>query len=178
MKRIWLAGVIGATAMLSACGGGNQESAPSETPTASDTAPMPVEATQGAGDTATPAAAPSTATATPAPAASNSTPPAMAAAAAATPPDAFKQCQVCHSTTPGKNGIGPSLAGIYGTKAGEVPGYDFSDAMKNSGLTWNAATLDKYLASPQAVVPGTKMSFGGIKDADKRKAVIDYLKSL
>ena len=83
-----------------------------------------------------------------------------------------------HSAQPGKNGIGPSLAGIYGTRAGEVPGYDFSDAMKNSGLTWNAPTLDKYLTSPQKVVPGTKMSFGGLKDADKRKAVIAYLKSL
>ena len=101
-----------------------------------------------------------------------------AAAAAATPPDTFKQCAICHSAEQGKNGIGPSLAGGYGTKAGEVPGFDCSDAMKNSGLTWNEATLDKFLASPRDVVPGTKMSFGGLKDADKRKAVIAYLKSL
>lgn len=185
MKRIWLAAALGTSALLSACGGGNRETAPSETPSATDTAVLPVEASPGATDTASPSATPSAtpteaaAASTPAPAASKSAAPATAAAvAAATPPEAFKQCQVCHSATPGKNGIGPSLAGIYGTKAGEVPGYDFSDAMKNSGLTWNAATLDKYLTSPRDVVPGTKMSFGGLKDADKRKAVIDYLKSL
>jgi cytochrome c2 len=177
MKRIWLGGVVAMAALLAACGGGNQEPAPGESPSAEDTAALPVEATPS--DTASPSATPSEAAATPnpAPSASNSAAPAMAAAAA-TPPDAFKQCQVCHSTAPGKNGIGPSLAGIYGTRAGEVPGFDFSDAMKNSGLTWNAATLDKYLANPRDVVPGTKMSFGGLKDADKRQAVIDYLKSL
>jgi cytochrome c2 len=178
MKRIWLAGAIGATALLAACGGGDQEATPGETSATDTAAPLPVEATPSATESAAPGATPTTAAA-PAPAASDSAPPAMAmAAAAAAPPDAFKQCQVCHSVAPGKNGIGPSLAGIYGAKAGEVAGYDFSDAMKNSGLTWNAATLDKYLAGPQAVVPGTKMSFGGLKDADKRKAVIDYLKSL
>jgi cytochrome c len=50
--------------------------------------------------------------------------------------------------------------------------------MKNSGLTWNAATLDRFLADPKGVVPGTKMTFPGLKDAAKRKAVVDYLKSL
>jgi cytochrome c2 len=184
MKRIWLAAVLGTSALLSACGGGNQETAPSETPSATDTAALPAEAVPSATDSASPSGTPSAtpsateaaATPTPTPSASKSAAPAMVSAA--TPPEAFKQCQVCHSATPGKNGIGPSLAGVYGTKAGEVPGYDFSDAMKNSGLTWNAATLDKYLTSPRDVVPGTKMSFGGLKDADKRKAVIDYLKSL
>jgi cytochrome c2 len=178
MNRIWLAGALGTAALLSACGG-NQQAASSEASSASDSATLPAEA--GPGDTATPGSAPSTAAATPAatptPAASMSSGPAMAASAA-NPPDAFKQCEVCHSATPGKNGIGPSLAGVYGTRAGTVPGYDFSDAMKNSGLTWDAATLDKYLASPMAVVPGTKMSFGGLSDADKRQAVIAYLKAI
>lgn len=184
MNRIWLAGALGTAALLSACGGGNQESAPSETASATDTAAAPASdaapaATDSAPPSATPSATEAAATPSPTPSASKSAAPAMAdAAAAAAPPEAFKQCQVCHSATPGKNGIGPSLAGIYGTKAAEVPGYDFSDAMKGSGLTWNEATLDKFLTSPQTVVPGTKMTFGGLKDADKRKAVIAYLKSL
>jgi cytochrome c2 len=76
------------------------------------------------------------------------------------------------------NGIGPSLAGIYGDRAATVPGYDFSDAMKSSGLTWNQGTLDRYLTDPRGVVPGTKMAFGGVKDAAKRQDIINYLKSL
>lgn len=183
MKRIWLVSALGTAALLSACGGGNQDTAPGDTASATDTAAsLPVEATPSATDTATPSATPSataSAAPTPTPSATKSTAPAMAdAAAAASPPEAFKQCAICHSATPGKNGIGPSLAGVYGTKAAQVPGYDFSDAMKSSGVTWNAATLDKYLTNPRDVVPGTKMSFGGLKDADKRQAVIAYLKSL
>lgn len=103
---------------------------------------------------------------------------AVDAAAAGKEPVAFIQCKACHSTKPGEMKIGPSLAGIYGTKAGEIPGYQFSTAMKESGLTWDDATLDKYLADPKAVVPGTKMTFFGLKDEAKRKEVIAYLKSL
>jgi len=114
---------------------------------------------------------------TPAPAPSASAS-AAAVAAAATPPASFNQCKVCHAVEPGKHGIGPSLAGIYGTKAGDIAGFEFSSAMKDSGLTWDAATLDKYLTDPRALVPGTKMSFGGLKDEAKRKEIIDYLKSL
>jgi cytochrome c2 len=99
------------------------------------------------------------------------------APAASTPP-AFAQCQSCHSATPGQNGVGPSLAGVFGTKAAEVPGYDFSEAMKKSGLTWDDATLDRYLLSPQTVVPGTKMTFPGLKDDAKRAATIAFLKSI
>lgn len=108
--------------------------------------------------------------------------PSAAETTAATPangePVAFVQCKACHSTKPGETKIGPSLAGVYGTKAGEIPGYQFSTAMKNSGLTWDDATLDKYLTDPKAVVPGTKMTFFGLKDEAKRKEVIAYLKSL
>lgn len=194
MKRIWLAATICPTMLLAACGSGSQAPAPAETPTAAETAmpetspsateeaspapeasAMPGPAAMGGMHSGMPSGMPGAmASAAPAPAASTAT----AVAAAAEAPAAFNQCKACHSTEPGKNGIGPSLAGIYGTKAGEVAGYDFSDAMKNSGLTWDAATLDKYLTKPMEVVPGTKMSFGGLKDADKRKAVIDYLKSL
>ena len=93
-------------------------------------------------------------------------------------PASFAQCKACHSVEPGKNGIGPTLAGIWGDKAGVVPGFEFSEAMKNSGLTWNQANLDRYLTDPRGVVPGTKMAFGGVKDAAKRQEIINYLKTL
>lgn len=97
--------------------------------------------------------------------------------AAVTEPAAFAVCKACHSVEPGKNGIGPSLAGIWGEKAGAVPGFTFSDAMKESGLTWNQATLDRYLTDPRGTVPGTKMAFGGVADAAKRQAIIDWIKA-
>ena len=90
----------------------------------------------------------------------------------------FGRCKACHAVEPGKNGIGPTLAGIWGDKAGVVPGFEFSEAMKNSGLTWNQANLDRYLTDPRGVVPGTKMAFGGVKDAGKRQEIINYLKTL
>jgi cytochrome c len=99
-------------------------------------------------------------------------------AAADAKPAAFAQCAACHSVEPGKNGVGPSLAGVYGTKSGEVVGYAFSEAMKNAKLTWDDATLDTYLTAPMKTIPGTKMSYGGMSDAAQRKAVIDYLKTL
>jgi cytochrome c2 len=105
----------------------------------------------------------------------------MDAAAATTgpaPPPAFAQCRACHSPEPGRNGVGPSLAGVFGTKAGSVPGYHFSPAMRNSGLTWDEETLDRYLKAPRQVVPGTRMSFPGIPDDTKRAVVIAYLKAI
>ncbi|HET9628664.1 MAG TPA: hypothetical protein VFP14_04190, partial [Novosphingobium sp.] len=84
--------------------------------------------------------------------------PAAAAASSGGAPASFAQCAACHSTVPGKHGIGPNLAGVYGTKAGEIPGYTFSPALKASGLTWDDATLDKWLAGPMKLVPGTKMT--------------------
>ncbi|WEK45704.1 MAG: c-type cytochrome [Candidatus Andeanibacterium colombiense] len=99
-------------------------------------------------------------------------------AAAATAPASFAICSACHSVNKGENGIGPSLHAIYGTKAGEVAGFEFSPELLKAGLTWDDATLDKWLANPQALVPGTKMSFGGLPDAAQRKEVIEYLKTL
>ncbi|MBS0477509.1 MAG: c-type cytochrome [Proteobacteria bacterium] len=99
-------------------------------------------------------------------------------AAADAKPAAFAQCAACHSTEKGKMGIGPSLAGIYGTKSGDVAGYAFSDAMKGANLTWDDATLDKYLTAPAKVVPGTKMTFAGLSDPAARQQVIEYLKTL
>ena len=87
----------------------------------------------------------------------------------------FRKCQACHSLDPGKNGLGPSLAGIIGKKAGGAPNFNYSTAMKGSNLTWDVATLDKYLSDPQISVPGNKMPFPGLKTENERKAVIAYL---
>ena len=173
---------------LAACGSSNEasdqstatEAVPSDiASTAPEAVPSDVAASEApaAEASATPSPTP-----TPSPSAKPSATPSPQAAATgagnASPPQAFNQCTACHSTAPGKTIIGPSLAGIYGDKAGTVPGFQFSDAMKKSGLTWNAANLDAFLTNPQAKVPGTIMGFAGIKDAAQRKAVIDYLKTL
>jgi cytochrome c len=101
-----------------------------------------------------------------------------ATAAAGGKPAAFAQCAACHSVEAGKNGVGPSLAGVFGSKAGSVAGYTYTPANMNSGLTWDEATLDEYLTAPMKKIPGTKMSYAGMADAAQRKALIDYLKTL
>ena len=88
-----------------------------------------------------------------------------------------KNCTICHTTEAGKNKIGPSLAGIVGRKAGSVPDYTYSQANKNSGVTWDEATLDTYLSAPTQFMHGTKMVFAGLKNPDDRKAVIAFLKT-
>ncbi|WP_226949242.1 c-type cytochrome [Rhizorhabdus wittichii] len=93
-------------------------------------------------------------------------------------PASFLQCAACHSVDPGRNGVGPSLAGVAGRKAASLPTFNYSAALKNSGLTWDAASLDRWLTSPQRTVPGTKMPFAGIPDPAKRKEVVDYLMTL
>ncbi|MGV3555517.1 MAG: c-type cytochrome [Croceibacterium sp.] len=98
--------------------------------------------------------------------------------AAAGPPESFKQCAICHKVEPGQHGLGPSLAGVFGAKSTHAAGFNYSDAMEGANLTWNQATLDRYLANPQGVVPGTTMAFAGVKDAAKRAEIIAYLKTL
>jgi cytochrome c len=88
-----------------------------------------------------------------------------------------RNCAVCHSINPGQNIVGPSLAGVVGRKAGQIDGFDYSEANRKSGLTWDVATLDTYLTNPRGLVPGTKMSFPGLKDPADRAAVIAYLKN-
>lgn len=87
----------------------------------------------------------------------------------------YKKCQACHSLEPGRNLVGPSLAGIIGSKAGDVPNYSFSPAMKQSGITWTPEKLDAYLTDPQKVVPGNKMPFPGLKTDTDRTDVIAFL---
>ena len=181
MRLIAVALLAGTSLALAACGTSADES-PEPAASATDAALAAPAASPLSSESATPSPSPSaTATPTPTPkpsASAAATSGGMADAAPAAPPAAFGQCKVCHSVEKGDHGIGPSLAGIFGTKAGDIPGYQFSDAMKSSGLTWNAANLDKFLENPRGVVPGTKMAFPGIKDAAKRKAVVDYLKTL
>lgn len=93
-------------------------------------------------------------------------------------PTAFAQCAGCHSTEPGKNLFGPSLAGVSKRRAGSLPGYAYSPALKKSGIAWNAQSLDRWLASPQKAVPGTKMPLAGVPDPAARKALVNYLLSL
>jgi cytochrome c len=88
----------------------------------------------------------------------------------------FVICRACHQIGPdAKIAVGPVLNGIIGRTAGTYPGYAYSPANKDSGIVWTPEILDKYLTSPQAVVPHTKMLFPGFKEEQKRKDVIAYL---
>jgi nitrite reductase (NO-forming) len=87
----------------------------------------------------------------------------------------FKKCQACHSLEPGKTILGPSLAGIVGRKAATDPNFSYSPALTQAPLTWDPATLDAYLTDPQAVVPGNRMPFPGLKTGRDRKDVIAFL---
>lgn len=93
-------------------------------------------------------------------------------------PASFASCKACHAVQPGKHGIGPSLAGVHGAKAGSAAGYTYSAANRASGVTWDDATLDAYLTAPAKAMPGTKMTYAGMADPAKRKELIAYLKAL
>lgn len=139
------------------------------------TMPMPMAAQNNAA-TAAPPPPPATSGQAPAPAPL----PAMPAAVAdAGDPTAgrlvFRKCQACHSMEPGKNILGPSLSGVMGRKSASVDGYSYSTAMKGANLTWDAATLDRYLSDPAKVVPGNKMPFPGLKTDHDRADVIAYI---
>ena len=102
---------------------------------------------------------------------------AAAAQDAAAGEKVFAKCKVCHQIGEGaKNLVGPVLNGVVGRKAGTYPDYHYSDANKNSGITWDEATLKEYLKDPKAKVPGTKMVFPGLKSDDDLANVIAYLK--
>ena len=85
------------------------------------------------------------------------------------------QCSICHSLKEGKNKIGPSLAGVIGRPAGHASNFSYSDALKNSGVTWNTETLNTYLSNPTAMIPGNKMPYRGLTDEKLRLDLIAYL---
>lgn len=87
-------------------------------------------------------------------------------------------CAVCHTVQPNRTLIGPSLFGVVNRPAGQEPGFHYSEANRHSGLTWNPATLDRYLTAPGQVVPGTFMTFPGLKDPAQRAEVIAFLETL
>jgi cytochrome c len=170
-KHFGLFGGMAALALLAGCGSQTKE----ETPAAEATAEAP-------------AAAPAPEVAAPAPA------DATAAAPAATPAVAtedfsaftgnatagkvvFIQCQACHSLKEGENRVGPSLYNKVGATAGQVAGFKYSDANKNSGIVWTEEKLFEYLKNPRATIPGTTMAFAGIPDPQKRADLIAFLKA-
>lgn len=87
----------------------------------------------------------------------------------------YQACQACHSID--DNDLGPKHRGVVGRRAGSVADYNYSMALKTSGLTWDPTTLDRWLSNPSAVVPGTKMYFT-IADAQSRADIIAYLAQL
>ena len=90
----------------------------------------------------------------------------------------FTKCKACHSVDAPKNKVGPYLVGIVGRKAGSADGYTkYSKAIKDSGIVWDEANLDKWLTNPKGMYPGTKMIYPGLKKAEDRADVIEYLKT-
>jgi len=88
----------------------------------------------------------------------------------------FARCQSCHTINAGgPKRIGPNLNGIIGKPAGKQPGFRYTPAMTNSGITWTPEKLDAFIAKPRAVVPGTSMVFAGIPDPAARKALVAYI---
>ena len=89
----------------------------------------------------------------------------------------FNKCKACHTLDEGKNKVGPSLFGVLGRKAAAVQGFKYSKALQESGLTWDQESLEKFLAKPKDLVPGTRMAFAGLKKDDEIEDVIAYIKA-
>jgi cytochrome c len=88
---------------------------------------------------------------------------------------AFLQCKMCHQLA--QNAIGPQLHGVVGRKAGAIPDFNYSEADKNSGITWTPEKIFQFIEKPQRVMPGTKMTFAGVSDPQKRADIIAYLEA-
>ena len=86
----------------------------------------------------------------------------------------YARCQACHALAYDRTG--PRHCGLFGRRAGSVPGFAYSEAMRRSDIVWSARTLDRFLSNPTKVVPGTTMGYAGVTDRAERAALIDYLK--
>jgi cytochrome c len=89
--------------------------------------------------------------------------------------EVYARCMACHALTYDRTG--PHHCGLFGRRAGSVPGFAYSDAMKRSKIVWDAKTLDRFLKNPPKTVPGTSMTYAGVKDDHERAALIAYLKA-
>lgn len=171
MKRNFLMGTAALAGLvtLSACGGGagGDANAPAEETTAAPAAEEPAAPAEGE---ATEAAATDAA-------AGGTMEFASMNADAAAGERVFALCRSCHVLEEGVNRVGPSLHNIVGRESGSVEGYSYSDANKNSGVTWTTDVLFEYLEDPKGFMPGTKMAFPGIKDAQDRANLVAYLES-
>ena len=90
----------------------------------------------------------------------------------------FNKCAACHSLEKGAHLAGPSLYGLFGRQAGSIDGFIFSLAMEQAGIVWTPESLSTFLENPMQKVPGTSMAFGGIRKAEQRSALIDYLQRI
>jgi cytochrome c len=88
----------------------------------------------------------------------------------------FNKCKTCHEVDQPKNKVGPNLVGIIGRKAGSVADFKYSDAMKNSGVTWDDKTIAQYMKEPKSFIPGNKMTFAGLKSDQEIEDLLAYLK--
>ena len=89
----------------------------------------------------------------------------------------FKKCKACHTLKPGDSRVGPTLYNVVGAPSGAAEGFRYSSAMTDAGFVWDEATLAAFLAKPKDVVPGTSMTFAGLKKEDDILNLIAYLKS-
>jgi cytochrome c2 len=183
---------INVVAYLNQAGGAPVELTPPDgaaaAPAATETAAATTEtapAVTGTAPAAGTTAAVTTETA-PAPTATETSAATTDTAAAATPGSGdaangekvFKKCRACHQAVEGKNGVGPSLWGVVGRAVASVEGFNYSDAMLSRGGTWDFAALNAFLTDPKGTVPGTKMSFPGLKSEQDRLDVITYLNEI
>jgi cytochrome c len=88
----------------------------------------------------------------------------------------FNKCRACHVADEPQNRVGPHLVGLFGRQAGSVEDFRYSDAMKESGVTWNEETIAEYIADPRGYIKGNRMAFVGLKDEEEVADLIAYLK--
>ena len=87
----------------------------------------------------------------------------------------FEECRACHAVERGVQGVGPSLRGVFGRSAGAVEEFRYSPALRKSGITWTAQTIDAYITDPQKAIPANRMPYAGMPDAKDRKDLMEYL---